>query len=281
MQSTPIPGPPSGSTLVTWVLNNPSHALLVATFGGMLLLMILEEVWPRQQVTETPVARWLTNWLLAGINFFLVLWLGLVAGSSAWVQELRPDRGVFGELHPAIAFVLLLLAVELLLYLLHRVFHSVPLLWRIHAVHHTDTQVDVTTSHRHHILEVVATSLVLLPLFLLTAVSAEVLAWVLFVRLAIVLLSHSNLAIPESLDRWLRLFVVTPDFHRVHHSSERRYTNSNFGTVLPWFDYLFGTSRSVSPAQQTSMQWGLEYLREPGDSRLDRLLLLPVSWRRR
>lgn len=270
----------SGGALLAWVLDNPSHVLLIATFGGMLLLMILEEVWPRQEVTETPVARWLTNWLLAGVNFFLVLWLGLVAGNLVWVQELRPDSGIFGGLHPAIVFVLLLLALEFMLYLLHRIFHRVPLLWRVHAVHHMDTQVDVTTSHRHHVLEVAATSLLLLPLFLLTAVSAEVLACVLFTRLAIVLLSHSNLAIPEALDRWLRLFVVTPDFHRVHHSSERRYTNSNFGTVLPWFDYLFGTAKSVSLEQQATMQWGLEYLREPGDSRLDRLLLLPLRWRR-
>ncbi|MDZ7783838.1 MAG: sterol desaturase family protein [Halioglobus sp.] len=99
-------------------------------------------------------------------------------------------------------------------------------------------------------------------------------------RALIILVNHSNLALPERLDALLRPFVVTPDFHRVHHSSEKRFTDSNFGTVLPLFDYLCGTARSVPYDAQPGMRCGLHAWREDADSRIDRLLLLPFRWRR-
>jgi len=89
--------------------------------------------------------------------------------------------------------------------------------------------------------------------------------------------THSNLRLPRWLDRSLRRLIVTPDFHRLHHCAEREYTDSNYGGVLPWFDYLFGTASNRPWDEQTTMTLGLEYQREPADSRLDRMLLAPFT----
>lgn len=266
--------------LVAWLLEQQALMLLVATFGGMLLLMMVEQVLPRRPSPDIPVARWLTNWTLAMLNYFLLLWVMVLFLSADWVAALRPEPGVLGALHPVPAFLVLLLVVEATVYGIHRLFHAVPVLWRFHAVHHTDTEVDVTTSHRHHFFEVMVVALSLGAFHILLGAQAELLFLLALFRLVVVLVSHSNLYLPETVDHWLRLLLVTPDFHRLHHSSQRRFTDSNFGAVLPWFDYLFGTARRVPFGVQLSMQTGLEYLREPRDSRIDRLLLLPWVWPR-
>ena len=100
-------------------------------------------------------------------------------------------------------------------------------------------------------------------------------------QLGMTVFTHSNVYLPQWLDRALRPFIVTPDFHRLHHCSEIRHTDSNYGQALPWFDYLFGTASKRPFGEQVDMEIGLEYLREPADSRFDRLLTLPFAWRRR
>lgn len=280
-ESVNLLGPASEYTALAVLATHQGLVLLIATFGGMVLLLMLESLWPRRPSTDLPVGRWLNNWLLAYINFAAVLWLVHLAASSPWARSLAVKPGVLESLPPALAFLALLVVLEFCGYWLHRLFHASPFLWRFHAIHHLDTEVDVTTSHRHHTVEAVAASLVFLPVLLLLGVSAVLAILVALVRLIIVLVSHSNLALPEPVDRMLRWLLVTPDFHRLHHSSDPRYTNSNYGTVLPWFDYLFKTASDVPYQQQRQMQLGLEYLRAPRDGRLDRLLLLPMIWRRK
>jgi sterol desaturase/sphingolipid hydroxylase (fatty acid hydroxylase superfamily) len=97
-------------------------------------------------------------------------------------------------------------------------------------------------------------------------------------EVAMSLFSHSNIQLPEAVDRLLRRVVLTPDFHRLHHCSEQRFTDSNYGSVVPWFDYLFGTASARPFEEQATMELGLEYLREPGDSRLDKILTTPFRW---
>lgn len=98
--------------------------------------------------------------------------------------------------------------------------------------------------------------------------------------MALSLFSHANLFLPDTVDRTLRKVIITPDFHRNHHCSDWRFTDSNYGVSVPWFDYLFSTATDRPFAEQQSMQLGLEYFREKSDSRLDRLLLMPfrVRW---
>lgn len=271
-------GPAYDNALLAALVAQQQQVMLVATFGGMLLLLMLESLWPRRADGRLPMARWLNNWLLASLNFLLVLWIVQAASGSGWLQAVRALASVPPTVPPAATILLTLVLVELGVYWLHRLFHASPLLWRIHAVHHTDTEVDVTTSHRHHTLEALMTSLLFLPVFVLLDLSAVIAVVVGLLRLAVILLSHSNLYLPRGLDRVLRWLIVTPDFHRLHHSSDRRYTNSNYGGVVPWFDYLFGTARSLPFDAHPDMTLGLEHSRAPADTRLDRLLLMPFIW---
>jgi sterol desaturase/sphingolipid hydroxylase (fatty acid hydroxylase superfamily) len=273
-------GPAHDNPWLALLVQQESLVLLLATFGGMLVFMLFEGPRPGREQAPLPVAHWLSNWFLAAINYFAGLWLVLQLGSLPWARALQPERGIFELLHPALALAVLVLLVEGLAYLMHRLYHGVPLLWRVHAVHHMDCELDVTTSHRHHVLEVVTNTLVMLPFFLLLGAPAVVLVLLSLLRTFVVLLNHSTLSLPPALDRVLGWLIVTPAFHHVHHLSERENTNANYGTVVPWFDYLFGTARRLSREDLAAGQIGLEYLREPRDGRLDRVLLLPFTWRR-
>jgi sterol desaturase/sphingolipid hydroxylase (fatty acid hydroxylase superfamily) len=180
---------------------------------------------------------------------------------------------------PLASFLALLLVTQFIGYWIHVAFHRLPWLWPIHAIHHTDVDVDVSTSYRHHPLEPLVGLPLLVPAILLLGVPLEVAVAFKLFEVSATLFSHSNLRLPEGMDRQLRRFVLTPDYHRLHHCAEPRYTNSNYGSVVPWFDYLFGTASARPYPEQESMALGLEYLREPGDGRLDRLLAAPLRWK--
>ena len=168
-ESVNLLGPASEYTALAVLATHQNLVLLIATFGGMVLLLMLESLWPRRPSTDLSVGRWLNNWLLAYINFAAVLWLVHLAASSPWARSLAVKPGLLESLPPALAFLALLVVLEFGGYWLHRLFHASPFLWRFHAIHHLDTEVDVTTSHRHHTVEAVAGSLVFLPVFLLLA----------------------------------------------------------------------------------------------------------------
>jgi len=270
------------SGLPSWlqVLVFQQHlALLVTLFGGMFVLMLVERPRPGEREEQPlPITHWLNNIFLAALNYTAVLWLVLTLGDAAWLGWLRPDASLLALLHPALALPLLWLVLEGIDYGLHRLYHAVPFLWRIHAVHHMDRCLDVTTSHRHHTLEVLIFSLLSLPLFLLLGAPAVLLVLLMILRTLLVLWNHASVTLPPAVDRWLRRVVVTPAFHHVHHLDDVRFTNSNYGTTVPWFDYLFGTARMLEADALVRERVGLPYLDKPGDERLDRMLLLPLRW---
>lgn len=251
----------------------PDQALLAGLIGGLVILMALEMLAPRRPEAPGLAYRWTQNLSLAALNYLLVRWagLGLALGLAGGTDGL----GRWGA-GPWTSFAALLLATELAGYLLHRAYHRVPWLWRIHAVHHCDTEVDVTTAQRHHPIEALLWLPIELGLVLLLGPPLEVLVLHALLRQGISLFSHANLYLPQGLEAVLRRLLVTPDFHRLHHCSERRFTDSNYSTLVPWFDYLFGTASRRPFPEQTEMQLGLGYCRGRGDSRLDRLLTLPL-----
>jgi sterol desaturase/sphingolipid hydroxylase (fatty acid hydroxylase superfamily) len=154
-------------------------------------------------------------------------------------------------------------------------FHRIPWLWRLHAVHHSDTELDFTSTYRHHPLENLLGTIAAIPLTLLLGPPVIVIAVYQGFRVTVNILSHSNIYLPETLERWLRRLIVTPDFHRGHHSTDRQYTNSNYGSSLTVFDHLFGTATQRTFNEQADMPVGLHYFRGRRDSRLDQLLLMP------
>ena len=189
----------------------------------------------------------------------------------------RQRLGLIHYLHLRLSVAALIgfLALDLAIYLQHVVFHKVPVLWRLHRMHHADLDIDVTTGVRFHPFEILISLLIKIAVIL--ALGIPVVAVILFEVVLNVtsMFNHSNVSMPAWLDRALRFIVVTPDMHRVHHSILRRETDSNFGFNLPWWDRLFGTYRAQPEAGHTGMTIGIPAFRDPGELRIDRMLTQP------
>ena len=183
------------------------------------------------------------------------------------------------EVPEVLAITLCLLLLDLAIYIQHIMFHRVAWLWRLHRVHHTDLDFDVTTAVRFHPLEIILSMLIKMALVLLLgAPPLAVLIFEIVLNLT-ALFNHGNIFIPVKLDRVLRRVLVTPDMHRVHHSAEAAETNSNFGFNLPWWDYLFKTYRAQPDKGHGGMTVGLDEFRREDKLRLPALLLLPFTKR--
>jgi sterol desaturase/sphingolipid hydroxylase (fatty acid hydroxylase superfamily) len=222
--------------------------------------------------------RWLNNLGLVVLNTLLLRLLfpaaavgvALYAESRGWglLQLLRLP----GWLDVLLAVVIM----DFVIWLQHVMVHAIPALWRLHRVHHADPDYDVTTGSRFHPLEIVLSMLIKFATIVLLGPPAV--AVVIFEVLlnATAMFNHGNIRLPVALDRVLRLFVVTPDMHRVHHSVEDDETNSNFGFNLPWWDRMFGTYRAQPRAGQQGMKIGIRDFNDPAEViRLSGLLLLP------
>ncbi len=254
-------------------------ALRLGAFLGVFAVMALAEALvPRRRRGLARLQRWPAN---LGIVVIDTLVLRLAFPTAAvGVAMLAAARG-FGVLHwlhlpPAPAFVIALLVLDLAIYAQHVLFHAVPLLWRLHRMHHTDLDFDVTTALRFHPVEILLSMALKIGLVAaLGAPAAAVLAFEVVLNAA-AMFNHANARLPLRLDAALRLVLVTPDMHRVHHSTRIEETNSNYGFNLPWWDRLFGTYRAAPRAGQEGMTIGLDAFRAPEELRLDRLLTQPL-----
>lgn len=247
-------------------------------FASILLLMMLwEGLAPRRQLRVRRPLRWCSNLGLVVLNSLAVrvlIPLGVVA--TAIVAQER-GWGLFNNLAlPAwLSVALSVVALDLVIYFQHVMFHAVPLLWRLHMVHHADLDFDVTTGLRFHTIEILLSMGLKMAAVLL--IGAPALAVLIFeiVLNSTSMFNHGNVGLPKWLDRLLRLLVVTPDMHRVHHSVIACETNSNFGFNLPWWDFLFGTYRAQPAAGHESMTIGLDQYRDERVERLHWMLALP------
>ncbi|MEZ5394151.1 MAG: sterol desaturase family protein [Bryobacterales bacterium] len=168
-----------------------------------------------------------------------------------------------------------MLAFDLAIYFQHVMFHAVPLLWRLHRMHHADLEFDVTTGLRFHPIEILISMGI--KLALVAALGPPALAVLTFeiILNATSMFNHGNVRIPARVDRVLRWLLVTPDMHRVHHSVLPNETNSNFGFNLPWWDRLLGTYCAQPRYGHERMTIGIDQYRKRSDLRLDRMLLQP------
>ncbi|MDE1977548.1 MAG: sterol desaturase family protein, partial [Elusimicrobia bacterium] len=221
--------------------------------------------------------RWTGNLGIVFLNTALVYWLLPV--TAVVLAQLGQARG-WGLLNnfplpQAPALLLSVMAMDLAIYLQHVMFHAVPILWRIHRVHHVDLDFDVTTGLRFHPIEIALSMLIKLAVVaFLGPPPAAVLAFEILLN-GTSMFSHGNIRIPQSLERTLRLLVVTPDMHRVHHSILVRETNSNFGFNLPWWDRMFGTYRSRPASGHEEMIIGISDFRDRRSWSLPWMLAIP------
>ena len=253
-------------------------ALRLGCFAGVLLTMAgWEALAPRRDGAVTRRIRWPNNLGIAVVNTLASRALVPVAAAGFAVAGQAGGWGLFNTVEvPAWAAVVICVVVlDLAIYLQHVVFHAVPILWRLHRMHHADLDLDVTTGVRFHPFEILLS--VIVKIAAVVALGAPPLAVVIFEVLlnATAMFNHANVRLPAALDKVLRWLVVTPDMHRVHHSAVPAETNSNFGFNLPWWDRLFGTYRAQPAGGHESMTIGLAVFRDPGQLRLDRMLVQP------
>ncbi len=258
-----------------------SEALLrLSIFAIVLVAMVLAEaLWPRRTRSMPRVGRWFANAAIVVIDAAVVRLLLPVAAVGAAMFAAERGIGLFALLAVPewFAVIATLILLDLAIWAQHVVFHRVPLLWRFHRVHHTDVDLDASTALRFHPIEILISMIIKIGLVL--ALGAPPAAVVLFELIlnGMAVFNHANVALSPTLDRILRLVIITPDVHRVHHSMRVDETNSNFGFNLSVWDRLFHTYRAQPRDGHNAMTIGLEEFRAPADSRLDRLLLQPFQ----
>lgn len=245
-------------------------------YGTVLVLLLAEAVRPLRPAGASVDRRWPTN---IGLFVISLAVQRVIAPASALLAAEAAGRGagstLLGALPVWLSIIAGVIALDLWKYGEHRLSHRIAILWRLHAVHHSDTETDFTTTERHHPLETVFGTLGLSTVVYLLGVPPV--AVVLYVLLAtpVVLFSHANVRLDPRYENRLRLLLVTPVFHAVHHSAERRETDSNYGVLLTLWDRLFGTYRVPTPDAASARTTGLEYFRDARSARLDRVLLQP------
>ena len=265
---------------------DPTNGVLAAeplirlgVFATVLTVLIAGELLaPRRQFTVRRSRRWPGNVGVVVISTVLIrilfptaaVGLALVAEANGWgLLNLvaAPDW---------LAILVAIVLLDLIIFAQHRLFHAVPLLWRLHRMHHADLEIDVTTGFRFHPGEIVLSMVI--KLGAVAVLGAPALGVMIFEILlnATSLFNHSNIRLSVAVDERLRRILVTPDMHRVHHSIVARETNSNFGFNLPWWDRLFGTYRAQPAAGHEAMTIGLTLFRDPSELRLDRILMQPL-----
>jgi sterol desaturase/sphingolipid hydroxylase (fatty acid hydroxylase superfamily) len=251
----------------------------VSCFFGVLVLMTLWEVLtPRRPQSIRRLLRWPNNFGLVVLNTLVVRLLFPLAGVGMAFQAQTIGWGLLNNVPvPAwLAIPAAVLLLDLTIYGQHVMFHAVPPLWRLHRMHHADLEFDVTTGLRFHPGEIVVSMLIkLAAVFVLGPPPIAVLIFEVMLN-ATSMFNHGNVRLPVPLDRVLRLFVVTPDMHRVHHSIVRRETDSNFGFNVPWWDRLFGTYRAQPALGHDRMTLGIDRFRKPRELWLDRMLWQPL-----
>src|SRR3954447_1505396 len=241
-------------------------------------MALWEALAPRRPQAIGRLTRWPNNLGVVIVDTLaLRLLFPTAAVGLALVGEARGWGLVNNVMLPAVLKVLAaVVLLDLAIYLQHVLFHAVPVLWRLHRMHHADLEFDVTTGLRFHPVEILLSMAI--KLMVVVALGTPALAVLLFEVLlnATSIFNHANLRLPGWLDGALRLVVVTPDMHRVHHSVTPRETNSNFGFNFALWDRLFGTYRAQPAAGHEAMVIGIEQFGDPGGLRLDRMPTQPL-----
>lgn len=245
--------------------------------AGFILILLAESVWPFRRPVQSRWRHYLINLFIGGSNALL---LSVVLGSViiAGYHHFELKRfGLFYRLNVPDWWnaALTVVCLDGATYLWHRAYHGLPLMWRMHRVHHSDRDLDVTTSGRFHLTEMVLSAF--FRLLVIALLGAGVAAVVIFEIIFGVAnqMEHSNLRIPEPFETWLRAVFVTPDMHRIHHSQIKAHTNSNYSTIFSFWDRLFGTYRFGE--NQATLIIGLPEYPGVEDVVLKKVLVMPFG----
>lgn len=242
-------------------------AIRLSVFLGVFTLVAIWEVFaPKRKLLSSKTRRWMTNISLVFINTFVLRILFPVAAIGVATYAEINETGLFNqiEMQPALAILLSILLLDFLIYWQHRLFHVVPVLWKLHRVHHADTDYDVTTGSRFHPFEIILSMLIKCAAILVLGAPIEAVLVFEVLLNALAMFNHGNIQLPFKLDKILRIIIVTPDMHRVHHSVYHDEMNSNFGFQISAWDHLFGSYKMAPKDGHLEMKIGLdETVRNP------------------
>lgn len=246
-------------------------------FGVFAIMAGWELISPRRKLMNSKLIRWYSNLGIVLLNSVILRFIFPAAAVGMAITAQERGWGLMNnfEIPLAGSVVAAVVFMDLAIYLQHVLFHSAPALWRVHRTHHTDLDYDVTTGARFHPIEIVLSMLI--KFSVVVTIGAPPVAVLIFevVLNATAMFNHSNVYIPKSIDAFIRLFIVTPDMHRVHHSVEENETNSNFGFNLSVWDRLFGTYLAQPSKGHVDMEIGIHKFRDPEYLHLGRMILIP------
>jgi len=258
------------------------NEVLIRLFSFALILAVmlaLELALPRRTIFQPRSLRWTNNFAITILNSVMLRLLFPAATVSVALYVEESEFGLLAGLGipDFISIPLAIVALDLITYAQHRLFHEVPLLWRFHRMHHSDVDIDVTTGLRFHPIEMVLSMIIkLLAIWLLGAPAIAVIFFEVILN-AMSMFNHANFHLPEKTDEMLRKGIVTPDMHRVHHSIRVRETNSNYGFSLSCWDRLFDSYIAQPEGGHLEMDIGVAEFRETTDIRLDKILMQPFA----
>ncbi len=247
-------------------------------FAAVFLSMAAAEfLWPRRKQFLGKVKRWPNNIGIAVFNVILVRFFLPITLAGFAVIVSDNHWGIFSMIDfPFLVKVILsLILLDLVIYGQHVAFHHIPALWRLHRVHHADTEIDVTTALRFHPIEIMISMAIKFAAVAAIGAPAEAVLLFEIILNACAMFNHGNIRLPSGVDKILRCVLVTPDMHRVHHSAIIRETNSNYGFNISLWDRLFRTYRAQPELGHDGMMIGLREFREPDEAKIDRLLTQP------
>ncbi len=246
-------------TIYEFITENEKTIRLSFFIGTLAIMALWEIIAPKRALTVSKALRWSNNLGLVFFNSFIVrlLFPAAAVGIAVFASEHGWGLLNYYSIPFALSVVISIIAMDFIIYLQHVMVHAVPVLWRLHRVHHADLDYDVTTGARFHTFEIILSMLI--KFATIVVLGPPVVAVIIFeVALnAMAMFNHGNVGLPKSLDKILRWFIVTPDMHRVHHSIEDDETNSNFGFNLTWWDRLFGTYRDQPRGGHQGMKIGI------------------------
>lgn len=249
--------------------------------GVFLAIFIVMAVWevrlPKKTLTQSKPFRWINNIaLVAGNGLLLPIVLPFLAVATAVIAQ-EKQFGLFNQLqlHSTLTIIISIILLDLIIYWQHRIFHQVPLLWRLHRMHHSDQDIDVTTGARFHFIEIWLSMLIKMASIVILGIPPVAVLLFEVILNACAMFNHSNVQLNQRIDHWLRKIIVTPDMHRVHHSVYRDETDSNYGFCLSVWDRWFTSYISQPKDGHQEMKIGINLFKGKQEQGLLKMLSQP------
>ena len=261
------------------IISNELQIRLGCFLGLFALLAIAEVIIPRRDLKIPRLKRWGNNLGLSAFNSILVKMMFPIAGTGLAVLCMENQWGLLNFLNLPIwlGIGIYIIVFDFSIYWQHRLFHLVDPLWRLHRMHHTDLDYDITTGNRFHPLSIVISIVIKM---IVVLIMGPVLVAVLISEVLLNLTSmfnHSNIQLPQKVDKLLRLVLVTPDMHSIHHSQDELEHNCNFGFCFPWWDRMFSTYLDEAALAHQSLKIGIKGFDEDNSIWIHNLLVQPFA----